>query len=85
MCLESGSNPYQLVAEESLNVEKPQHFPLEVEEGLSLIFGLPTVSLSLNSLGQTQLTSTSPVCSASATTPWLVFGGTGTPFLVRFK
>jgi hypothetical protein len=34
MCLESGSNPYQLGAEESLNVEKLQHFPLEVEEGL---------------------------------------------------
>jgi hypothetical protein len=42
MCLESGSNPYQLVAEGSLSVEKLQHFPREVEEGLSLIFGLPT-------------------------------------------
>ena len=52
MCLENGSNPYQLVAEESLNVEKLQHFPLEAEEGLLLIFGLPTVSLSRKRLGQ---------------------------------
>jgi len=50
MCLESGSNPYQLVVEGSLSVEKLQHFPPEVEEGLSLIFGLPAISLSLKKL-----------------------------------